>query len=84
MAKFIAGKTYEWYQREYGEIKVLRRTDKMITVTNGGSTWRMKIRIDDKGNEYVVDSSVPKKWQDAFTCSAEWESEKGEKNGKQS
>lgn len=71
--KFEEGKTYGWYQREYGSIKVLKRTEKMITATNGGSTWRMKIRIDENGNEFVIDSSVPKKWQDAFTCSACWE-----------
>ena len=73
MKKFEIGKRYEWYQREYGWIKVLRRTAKCITVTNGGSTWRMVIRQDTEDNEYVVDSSVPEKWRDAFTCSAKWE-----------
>ena len=71
--KFEVGKTYEWYQREYGSITVLKRTDKSITVTNGGSTWWMKIRTDDDNNEFVIDSTVPKKWREAFTCSAKWE-----------
>ena len=71
--KFEVGKTYEWYQREYGSITVLRRTDKSITVTNGGSTWWMKIRTDEDGNEFVIDSTVPMKWREAFTCSATWE-----------
>ena len=73
MKKFEVGKTYEWYQREYGSIKVLRRTQKSILVTNGGSTWRMKIRTDTDGNEYVIDSTVPARWRDAFTCSSKWE-----------
>ena len=73
MKQFEIGKRYEWYQREYGWIKVLRRTAKCITVTNGGSTWRMVIRKDTEGNEYVIDSSVPERWRDAFTCSAKWE-----------
>lgn len=73
MAKFEVGKTYELYQREYGKLTVLKRTAKCITVTNGGSTWRMVIRKDCKGNEWVIDSSVPMKWRTAFTCSANWE-----------
>lgn len=73
MKKFEVGKRYEFYQREYGSITVLRRTPKCIVVTNGGSTWRMVIRKDTEGSEYVVDSSVPARWQAAFTCSARWE-----------
>lgn len=72
MLKFEIGKRYEWYQREYGSIQILRRTPKCVVVTNGGSTWRMLVREDPDGNEYVVDSSVPYKWRDAFTCSAKW------------
>ena len=73
MKKFEVGKTYEWYQREYGSVTVLRRTEQFVTVTNGGSTWRMKIRKDTDGSEYAIDSSVPEKWRDSFTCSARWE-----------
>ena len=71
--KFEVGKRYEWYQREYGSITVLRRTEKSITVTNGGTEWRMMLRKDSEGSEFVVDTSVPAKWRDAFTCSARWE-----------
>ena len=77
MAQFEVGKKYEWYQREYGEIEVLRRTKKCVVVTNGGSTWRMVIRKDEDGEEYVVDSSVPEKWRDSFTCCAKWIKENG-------
>lgn len=73
MKQFEVGKRYEWNQGDWGSITVLRRTQKSITATNGGSTWRMLIRRDTDGNEYVVDSSVPQKWRDAFTCSAKWE-----------
>lgn len=73
MAKFEVGKTYEWYQAEYGHIEVLKRTPKYIWVTNGGSTWRMIVRLDKDGNEYVVDLTVPAKWRDAFTCNAKRE-----------
>lgn len=73
MKQFEVGKRYEWYEQGYDSITVLRRTQKSIKVTNGGSTWRMLIRRDTDGNEYVVDSSVPQKWRDEFTCSAKWE-----------
>ncbi len=75
MTKFEIGKKYEWYQSEYGEIEILRRTPKCVVVTNGGSTWRMIVRTDADGNEYVIDSTVPRKWRDAFTCSSEWVAE---------
>jgi len=81
MAKFEVGKHYEWYQSEYGEIEVLRRTPKYIVVTNGGTTWRMLVKTDGDGNEFVSDSCVPKKWQDCFTCSAKWEVEDRKENG---
>lgn len=73
MAKFETGKTYGWCAGEYDPIKILRRTQKSVVVTNGSSTWRMIIKIDADGNEFVVDSSVPKRWQSSFTCSAQWE-----------
>lgn len=73
MKRFEVGKKYEWYQAEYGWIEVLKRTPKCIVVTNGGSTWRMIVKLDKDGFEYVRDSSVPMKWRDAFTCSARWE-----------
>lgn len=72
MTKFEINKKYEWYQREYGSIQILKRTPKCVQVTNGASTWRMIVRTDDNGDEYVIDSSVPYKWRDAFTCSANW------------
>lgn len=72
MTKFKVGKSYEWYQKEYGCIKVIRRTPRTITVTNGNGNWKMLIFHDENMDEYVVDMSVPKSWRDAFTCSANW------------
>lgn len=71
MAKrFEAGKEYEPYQCEFGAVKVLRRTEKTIFVEKEGVEFRMKIRTDTDGNEYAIDSTVPKKWRDAFTYTA--------------
>ena len=78
--KFEVGKTYEAYQREYGAIKILRRTDKTVWVCNDGLganayKWAMRIKQDADGDEYVVDSAVERKWREAFTYSAKWEKE---------
>lgn len=73
MKKFEVGKRYEFYQRDFGSFKVIRRTPKTITAANDYTTWRMRIKIDTDGDEYVVDTCVGKKWRDAFTCSARWE-----------
>lgn len=72
MAKtFEVGKNYYPYQREYGAVKVERRTDKTIWVTNSnGVTFGMRVKTDENGNEYTIDSTVPKKWRDAFTYEA--------------
>jgi len=68
--KFEIGKSYRPYQTEYDPITILRRTDKTIWCTNGQSQWRMKIRHDQDGNEFAIDSSVPLAWRDAFTYEA--------------
>lgn len=54
-------------------IKVVHRTEKTIVVMNAYTEhfrWRMRIRTDEDGNEYVIDSSVPYKWRDVFTYKA--------------
>lgn len=71
--KFVVGKTYSWLDSGYDPITVISRTEKTIRVTNGHSPWRMRIKIDDDGNEYVIDSSVPKSYYLQFTCKATWE-----------
>lgn len=73
MAVFEEGKTYEAYGCGLGPITVIRRTPKMILVTNGCSTWRMRLRTNGNGDEVVTDSSVPYKWQDEYTYSSKLE-----------
>lgn len=52
-------------------ITVEKRTKKMIfVVTPHGTRWRMRIRTDEDGNEYAVDSSVTPKWRFALTYQA--------------
>lgn len=70
MKKFEIGRDYEPYDPSFPSIKILRRTEKSIWVTNRQSTWMMRIKLDVDGNEYAVDSSVPKIWRDAFTYTA--------------
>ena len=70
MRRFEVGKQYEPYQTEYEAITVIRRTEKTIWVKHSQAEWMMRIRVDADGNEYAVDSTVPKKWRDAFTYTA--------------
>lgn len=68
MTKFEVGKTYWAYQKEYGSVTILKKTEKYIFVQSDcGIEWRMKIRYAENGNEYAIDSSVPMMWRDAFT-----------------
>ena len=71
--RFEVGKEYEANDPGHDSIKVLRRTRKSIVVNNGRTTWMMRINVDEEGAEFVVDHSVPKKWQDAYRYSARWE-----------
>lgn len=73
MAKaFEVGKYYESYGG-YDPILVEQRTNKTIWVYNGSIEWRMRIKVDSDGNEFVTDSIVPAKWREAFTYNAKWE-----------
>lgn len=77
--KFETGCVYTAYARDFEPIRVIRRTEKTITVegVEVGSKWMMRIKTDADGNEYAVDSKVPLRWRTAFTYSAddriEWE-----------
>ena len=71
--RFEIGKKYYWAESGFDPIEVVGRTAKSILVTNGHNTWMMRIKIDNAGNEYVIDSSMPKGYSDWFTCKAEWE-----------
>lgn len=73
MVKFEVGKSYEASMADISSITVIKRTPKYCYVTNDvGNTWRMLIREKD-GTEYMTDSCVPKRWQQAYTYSAKYE-----------
>ena len=67
MGQFIVGKEYYPYQREYGAMKVIRRTEKTIWCEKNMVRWSMRIKLDPDGNEYAVDTCVPQRDRDAFT-----------------
>ena len=67
---FQVGKAYRPYQTELDSMTVIRRTDKTIWCDTDGVKWSMRIKKDEDGNEYAVDSSVPSHWRDAFTYEA--------------
>ena len=76
--KFEVGKMYENADRGFDPIEIIRRTAKTVTVKHYYSdhtwhTWRMLIRIDKDGNEYLVDSTLPKSWRNLLPYSAKWE-----------
>ena len=73
MKKFQVGRMYEPYATEFEPIEVVRRTEKTIWVKNESAEWRMRIKTDENGNEYAIDSTVPGKWREAFTYKAEYE-----------
>lgn len=69
---FIVGKQYYPNDRSYDPITILRRTAKCVYVRGGsGNTWRMTVRLDNNGVEYVTDSCVPLHWRYTFTYSAD-------------
>lgn len=71
--KFEVGKSYYPQDRGFDPVKVVKRTDKSIKVERwyGGSIWWMRIKKDNKGNEFCIDSTAPKKWQFVFTYSSD-------------
>lgn len=72
MDKFEVGKSYDWADISFDPFTVLRRTEKTITVTNGSNTWRMLIRHDEDGMEYVRDSSMGRSNYSLFISRPIW------------
>lgn len=68
--KFTVGKSYRAYGFGIDPITVVRRTAQYVTVSNGYSEWRMKVRHNEQGNEILADSTVPAKWYSEFVYSA--------------
>lgn len=72
MAKFEEGFTYRWADPCFDPFTVVSRTAKTVTVRNGSHSWRMLVRTDESGNEYVRDSAAGKNQYDVFTSRATW------------
>ena len=66
MEKFEVGKQYFGNAVEYDPILIVKRTEKTVVVENSTNRWRMLIHHDGCGNEYLIDSSVPERWREAF------------------
>lgn len=72
MAKFEEGFTYNWADPCFDPFTVVSRTAKTITVNNGSHLWRMLVRTNESGNEFVRDSAAGKNNYDVFTSRATW------------
>ena len=72
MNQFEVGKTYSWADASFDPFTVLRRTEKTITVTNGPNTWRMLVRHDEDGDEWVCDSSMSRSHYSLFISRQIW------------
>ena len=75
MATFEVGKSYEFSDPMWDPITVVRRTDKTIFVEAGRAKWSMRVKRDDRGDEYVTDSSAPRRVRNDRTCNARWSTE---------
>lgn len=75
--KFEVGCVYHSYDTGLDPVKIIRRTEKTIWVMNpyDKQKWQMRIKMDEKGNEYATDSKSPRKWRLEFTYKAEYKTE---------
>lgn len=73
MRKFEVGKSYGWADNGFDPFTVLHRTEKTIKVTNGVNTWRMLIRHEDDGDEFVRDSSMGRSNYSLCISRPQWE-----------
>ena len=67
MAKqFEVGKLYYRCDNGYDPVRVTRRTEKTIWVTDEHTnrSWMMRVRRFDDGTEWAVEYQVPKEWRD--------------------
>ena len=70
--QFEVGKTYRWADPCFDPFTVLSRTAKTIMVTNGNSTWRMRLRYESDGEKYVKDSSMDNSKYSIFISRPYW------------
>lgn len=73
MKQFKVGSAYEACEIGLDPITITIRTAKTIYVTNGMTSWGMRIDYDKDGNEIAIDKSVPKRYRDLYTYCARLE-----------
>ena len=69
---FEVGHLYEPAGVGFDPIEVIKKTEKTLFVRNEGAKWKMKLRYDEQGNEYVQDRCCPKSYWCEFTYRPEW------------
>ena len=70
--RFEVGKSYYPADHSFDPVKILKRTNKCVVVENwSGTVWRMLVRVNREGVEYVTDSCVPRSWRNEFTYHAD-------------
>lgn len=75
MKKFEIGKWYRPTDCGFEAIQIIKRTPCYLFVKNEtGVEWRMRIKESDDC-EFLTDSTLPKRWQFAFTYFADNETE---------
>jgi hypothetical protein len=72
MSRFEIGKSYGNVECGFDPITVIKRTAKMILVDMYGNQWRMKIRVDSNGDEWVVDSYLPRRYYEVGAYSSKY------------
>ena len=67
---FEVGKSYGASEIGFDPIMILKRSPKTLLVTNGQTTWRMRIRKDADGSELLIDSTMPERHR--ITYHSKW------------
>lgn len=74
MAKFEVGKAYSYAEGGFDPVFVVKRTDKTVWARwSSGSVYMLRVRKRDNGDEYLLESGVPKRYKDSYTIDARWE-----------
>lgn len=74
---FEVGKMYYRADGGFDPQKIIRRTEKTIISCNAydneSYTFRQRIFHDENGNEFVIDSALPRRHRMTTLCNAAWE-----------
>ena len=68
MAVFEVENSYRHNDSGYYDVLCVKRTEKSVWMQyNHGGVYRMKVRLDEAGNEWTVDTKIPKRHWDVLT-----------------